>query len=180
MFKKLGLGCLGLLGILLVIIIAVAVLGGGGDDNSGVDTATNDTSSAAPSSSDTPTKTTPTKTKAPAASNELDADAEVANKVVEGKAYQLGDFKIRKGWTIRKTDFLGYEMKNLVVENTDDSSHMFNVTFKLHTGPGGKRIVDNFSCIADEANPGDIVDVDCFGDADSAKPYKYITVENAF
>jgi|1185.fasta_scaffold11922_2 hypothetical protein len=63
MFKKLGLGCLGLIGLFVVLGIIVAALGGG---DSGVDTATNQ-----PTDTETVTETTtPESTPAEEASSE--------------------------------------------------------------------------------------------------------------
>lgn len=166
--------------IALAVIILISVIsshGGGGSTKPVSDTSGGSAASttASPDSNSGATKaSTPKKP-----SNQLNADAGALNKVVEGKAYQLGDFKIHKGWTVRKSEFLGYEVNHFTVENTTQDAHQFDVAIKLHSGPGGKRIVNEIDCIANSANPGDIVDADCIATGQGSGAYDYITVENA-
>jgi hypothetical protein len=95
-----------------------------------------------------------------------------------GAAFQLGDFKVLKGWRIHNVGYgLGYEINNLEVQNTTGDNHAFSVDVKLHQG--AHRIVAQISCFADEAHPQDIVSVDCFPDGDG-KRYDYVTIENSF
>jgi hypothetical protein len=169
MFKKLGLGCLGLVAVVVVVIIVVAVAttsGGGGGGSS--DTAGKPTDSSGGGSKAKPKASKPT----------LNADPGVGNRVKEGTAFTLGDFKIHKGWKVHKLGFgMGWEVKNLNVENVTDGDHAFDGEIKLHKG--AHRIVAGIQCIADEAHPGDIVTADCLPDG-SGKPYDYITIENTF
>jgi hypothetical protein len=148
--------------LVLIVVIAVSTSGGdgGNEPNAAVDA--ENSASAAPS-------------KKPG--NVLDDEAGVANKVVEGKAYVLGDFKIHAGWKVDDlgSDF-GYSIKKLEVENLTDDPHQFYATIKLRSG--AHRIVASINCIADQANPKDIVLVDCLPDGKS-NPYDSITIENA-
>ena len=178
--KKAGIGCLSAIGAVVVIIIIVAVVGAAGGGGSDDSASAQDSSSRSDSSSSTSSSTpTATKTKTTKPESGLNPDAGVLNKVKEGAGFQFGDFKVHKGWNISKTPYIGYELKGLVVQNTTDSPHTFDVAVKLHSGPDGKRIVTEIDCIANSANPGDIVDVDCFNTgSQTTKPFDYITIEN--
>jgi hypothetical protein len=180
--KKLFQGCLGIIVLVVVVGVIIGAVSGGGsssDDKKSANTSsTSDDSSSAstPTKSNKPKATKPKSSPKPKKKGVLSADAGALNKVVSGKAYQLGDFKIHKGWKVTKDPYLGYNVENLVVENTTDSDHTFSVEFKLHQG--AHRIVSHITCLADQAQPQDIVDVDCFPDGKGA-PYGYVTVENS-
>lgn len=173
-------GCLGIIGAVVVVIIIIAVvtsLGGGNKSSNNAGSSSDTSSSSAPSQKAKPTKTAKPTPKAGGVP-QLNADAGVANKVKEGGAYVLGDFKIHKGWDVHNIGSgFGYEVKNLVVENLTDSSHTFSVDIKLHKG--AHRIVADMTCLANEANPKDIVDVDCLPDGNGGA-FDYITIENSF
>lgn len=148
--------------LLVVIVVAVSVSSGGGGDDT-----------AATGSGDTTAAGGTTKAKG------LDPEAEAENKVAKGAAFQLGDFKVLKGWKVKKVGFgLGYEIKSLDVQNTTSDEHGFDVTFKLHQGPN--RIVSNIDCIADQAKPNQIVTATCLADGEGNKPYNFITVGNTY
>jgi hypothetical protein len=178
-------GCLGIIGAVVVVIIIIAVatsLGGGDKGSSNSADSGSSPSDTAGTSPTHAAKAKPTKTQAPKPKEsgppQLNADAGVANKVKEGKPYVLGDFKIHKGWDVHPLGYgMGYEVKHLVVENLTDSSHTFSVEIKLHKG--AHRIVADMQCIANEANPQDIVDVDCLPDGNSGS-FDSITIENSF
>lgn len=170
MLKKIGGGCLGLIGLLVVAgvvigIIAVVASNSGSDKKGDTGAA----SSAAPTSGNGGGTH---KKKAG-----LDASQGAVNKVVAGKPYRLGDFKIHKGWRVHNVGYgMGYEVKGLTVENLTNSDHSFSVNIKLHKG--AQRIVSNIQCFAQTAHPKEIVNVDCIPDGTAGK-YDYVTVENS-
>lgn len=154
----------------LVVIIGLSTASGR-NDNSGSATGSSRSSSSSGNSD--------TGVAAPEGSKpSLNADTGMSNRVDVGSSFVLGDFKILNGWRVHKLGYgMGYEVKNLEVQNLTDADHTFSVDIKLHKGP--HRIVADISCIANEAHAKDIVNVDCLPDG-SGKPYDYVTIENSF
>lgn len=161
--KKLFRGCLGLIGLVVVIAVIVAAMSSGGDDSKKTDR----TASASTGSSSKPKD-----------KSKLNPETGQENRVKVGGAYTLGDFKINRGWKVKKFASIGYSVEGLEVENLTDSDHMFSVDVKLHQG--AHRIVASITCLADEAHPKDIVSVDCLPDGTETKPFDYVTIENSF
>jgi hypothetical protein len=158
---------LGALVALIIIISAVSAGSGGGGGK-------NESNSPSPP----PSSTLSTHKNKKNSTDSLNAQAGALNRVRAGSAFTLGDFRILRGWRVHKVGFgLGYEVKGLVVKNITGESHAFSADIKLHKG--AHRIIADMTCIANEANPGDVVSVDCLPDG-SGKPYDYITIENSF
>jgi hypothetical protein len=161
--------------VVLVLIIIGSFSEDGSDrpSHSAASSATN-----LPSAKPTNSNSRPTKTVRKRAGSNLNPRAGVATKVKPGGAFNLGDFEIRKGWRVHELAYgMGYEINGLEVENLTSSTHQFSANIKLHKG--AHRIVADMLCIANEARPSDIVEVDCLPDG-SGKPFDYVTIENSF
>jgi hypothetical protein len=153
-------------GAALAVLIIIAIAAGGGSDSGGGAGDNDAASSSGGGGGSSGSK------------GKLDSETGVANRVKKGATFRLGDFKVHRGWQVNRLGYdFGYNIKGLEVENVTDSPHTFAVDFKLHKGP--HRIVATISCIAREAEPGDIVTVDCLPDG-TGKPFQYLTIENSF
>jgi hypothetical protein len=162
---------------IVVLVVIISVANSGGDGSPTGDEASNPSTDS--SVTDTTSAESPTAPESgtPASGTSLNADAGASNRVKEGSAFTLGDFKVLRHWRVHKIGYgLGYEVKGLAVKNITNDSHTFSVEFKLHKG--AHRIIADITCLANEAQPGDVVSVDCFPDG-TGKAFDYVTIENA-